>query len=64
MIFGRGLRKLSDRYGLVIRLCPACHRELHQNASMMAWSRAEGQRRFEEDHSHEEFMKIFGKNYL
>ncbi len=64
LIFGRGLRELSDKHGLVIPLCRACHGELHKNSSMMAWSRAEGQRRFEKNHSHEEFMKIFGKNYL
>lgn len=64
LIFGRGLRELSDKYGLVVPLCRDCHNELHHNKVMMAWSRAEGQRRFEAEHGREEFMRIFGKNYL
>lgn len=64
LIFGRGMRELSEKYGLVIHLCRSCHHELHRNKNMMAWSRAEGQRRFEKEYSHEEYMKIFGRNYL
>lgn len=64
LIFGRGMRELSEQYGLVIHLCRACHEEMHRNKVMMAWSKAEGQRRFEAEHGHEEYMKIFGRNYL
>lgn len=64
LIFGRGMRELSEQYGLVIQLCRACHEEMHRNKVMMAWSKAEGQRRFEAEHGHEEYMKIFGRNYL
>lgn len=64
LIFGRGMRELSEQYGLVIQLCRTCHEEMHRNKVMMAWSKAEGQRRFEAEHGHEEYMKIFGRNYL
>lgn len=64
LLFGRGMRALSEKYGLVIPLCRDCHRELHRSKVMMAWSRAEGQRRFEKEHGREAFLAVFGKNYL
>lgn len=37
---------------------------VHNNAEMMKVLRQDGQRAFEKTHTREEFMKLFGKNYL
>lgn len=57
-------RKAADKYKLVVYLCHDCHRQVHDEPELMAESRKEGQRRFEKNHSRDEFVKIFGKNYL
>lgn len=67
-IFGGANRINSTKYGLVVPLCHACHNEppngVHFNREVMDWLRAEGQKRFETINSHEDFMRIFGRNYL
>lgn len=67
-IFGGANRINSTNYGLVVPLCHACHNEppngVHFNRERMDELRAEGQRKFESIASHEEFMSIFGENYL
>ena len=63
-IFGKN-RKNSEKYGLKVRLCYSCHHRLHDQDEAMAMKyRRMAQQCFEEQHSHEEFMKIFGRNYL
>lgn len=39
-------------------------RAVHNNAEMMRLLREDGQRAFEQKYTREEFMKMFGKNYL
>lgn len=67
-IFGGANRKNSEAYGLVVPLCHCCHNEppdgVHFNRERMDMLKAQGQRKFESIASHEEFMKIFGENYL
>ena len=67
-IFGGANRKNSEDYGLVVPLCHACHNEppdgVHFNRECMDDLRRQGQRRFETVNSHEDFMRIFGENYL
>ena len=67
-VFGGANRKNSDEYGLIIGLCHDCHNEpprgVHHNAETMQKLHEIGQRAFEAEHTHEEFMRIFGKNYL
>lgn len=67
-IFGGSNRKLSENYGLKVMLCHFCHNEppygVHHNAEMMQKYHEIGQRAFEETHSRDEFMKLFGRNYL
>lgn len=64
---GTANRKLSDRYGLVVRLCAECHtgdggaqyeRTLNQRL------KAEAQEAFEAIYGHAEWMQKFRKNYL
>ena len=68
-IFGGANRKHSERYGLKVWLCGIqCHREglnsAHRNREVSDSLKRLGQIAFEARHTHEEFMQIFGKNYL
>lgn len=67
-IFGGANRRWSEKYGLKVWLCPRCHRDqkegVHGNKEIMGIMHRTGQRAFEKEHTREEFMKIFGKNYL
>ena len=60
-------RKLSEKYGLTVRLCHECHtgtegaqfdREKNQNLKRLA------QIAFEARHGHQLWMETFRKNYL
>ena len=57
-------RKAADKYGLTVYLCRSCHRDLHDKGVGDLELRQDAQRYFESSHSHEEWMEIFGKNYL
>lgn len=61
-------RKWSEKYGMKVCLCGYHHNlsseGVHNNRELDLYFKRLGQRRFEELHSHEEFMQIFGKNYL
>lgn len=70
-IFSGPYRKKSERYGLVVDLCHnSCHifgpNAVHQNGDTMRQLRAWGQEKvmLEQGWSLEEFIRIFGKNYL
>lgn len=67
-IFGAANRKLSEKYGLKVYLCPYCHRDnkngAHGNKEIADHLHRIGQAAFERDHTREEFIQIFGKNYL
>lgn len=69
-IFGGPRRKASEKYGLKVYLHGIkCHREGEDSAHRSRVTRmalqASAQKRFEEVYgSREEFVKIFGKNYL
>lgn len=69
-IFGGPLRNISTKNGFLVPLCyrhhndPSCHEAVHFNADIANWLKSEAQREFEKTHSHEEFMKIIGRNYL
>ena len=69
-VFGGSNRKHSEKYGLKVYLHgEKCHRNgkgsAHKNKAVRLALQAAAQKRFEEVHgSHEEFMRIFGKNFL
>lgn len=67
-IFGGFNRDNSEAEGLKVYLCLAHHTEgpeaVHRNAEVMRLLQRDGQQAFEEEHSREEFMLTFGKNYL
>lgn len=64
LIYGRGLRELSEKYGLKKRICRMCHRRIHTIGKLGMDSKKEGQMMFEKECSREEFIKIFGKSWL
>ena len=68
ILFGRGRRELSERYGLKVWLCHNHHNEpplgVHFDPALMLRLQQEGQRAFEKTNSREEFVRLFGKNYL
>lgn len=69
-VFGGACRKLSEKYGLVVDLCHFCHNEppngVHFNAERMAELRKEFQEKAmaENGWTTEDFIRIFGRNYL
>lgn len=67
--FGGANRKLSEKYGLKVHICgERCHRNgadaVHRNRKTDLAIKAAAQTVFESEHSHEEFMRLFGKNYI
>ena len=67
-IYGGANRKLSEKFGLKVYLCFPHHRGgregVHENRELMEQLHRIGQEAFEREHTREEFMKIFGRNYL
>lgn len=65
---GNPNRRLSEKNGLKVHLCYTHHKDskkgVHFNPELMEELHKVGQKKFEESHTREEFMKIFGKNYL
>jgi hypothetical protein len=67
VIGGTANRKLSEKYGLTVRLCLDCHTGpdgVHMNRKKGDSLKRLAQIAFEARHSHEEWMEIFRKNYL
>lgn len=67
-IFGGSNRKWSEKYGLWVYLTHDLHNEppkgVHHNRERDLALKRIGQAAFERTRSREEFMRIFGKNYL
>ena len=64
-IFGGGLRDWSEKEGLKVWLRHDIHMALHQRRPDLERKlKKVAQAKYEETHSHEEFMKHVRKNYL
>lgn len=68
-LHGTANRKLSEKYGLKVYLCHRCHRTgeyaVHRNRETDLRLIRTAQKIFEiQVGSREEFIRIFGKNYL
>jgi hypothetical protein len=70
LIPGNPGRKLSDRYGLVVPLCPRCH-ELVHSGSMYGTKALHRLVRYgqlkameEQGWTEDEFRAVFGKSYI
>lgn len=66
VFFGTANRKVSKATGCWVNLCPACHERLHNDPSsgFDDYLKRNAQWWFEQEHSREEFMKLFGRSYL
>lgn len=75
IFYGSANRKMSEAYGLKVYLCSGHHQYAFENnpeaihgnptsSNTDLLLKRIAQRKFEEDHSRKEFIKIFGKNYL
>ena len=67
VVFGTANRKLSEKYGLVVPLCPYCPRGkfgVHHNRRLDLKLRAAAQTAFNKEYPKLDFVQIFGKNYL
>ena len=63
-IHGVSNRKNSEKYGLKVWLCHRCHMNLHETREIDLSIIQLAQRKFEETHTREEFIAVFGKNWL
>ena len=64
-IYSGNRRKASEKYGCWVWLRHDIHMELHdRNKTLDKMLRRACQERFEELHSHDEFMRVFGKSYI
>ncbi len=68
-IFGTANRKLSDKYGLTVKLCREHHVETNgvhgkNGHDLDLYIRQMAQRAFEEKYGHDKWMNVFQKNYL
>lgn len=63
---GRPNRQLSDKYGLVVYLCPTCHRLVHAEIELRLQLKQEAQRTAMHyyDWNFDDWRERFGKNYL
>lgn len=57
-------RQASMRNGFCVPLCRFCHTQVTNNWVADVRLRVECQRKFEENHTRDEFISIVGKNYL
>lgn len=68
VMFGTSDRRLSERYGLKVYLCPEHHRfgsdAVHMNKGNDLILRRAAQEAFIKTYPDKDWMEIFGKNYL
>ena len=60
-------KKKSEKYGLILPLCENHHigaEGVHSKPERMLACRQMAQRKFEEEHTREEWIAEFGKSYL
>jgi len=69
IFFGKGVRQISIKYKLQVRLCYEHHNmpggdNPHFNKQIDTQLKQMAQKQFEEEYSHDLFMKLFNQNYL
>lgn len=59
-------RKVADKYGLTVYLCPSCHMRIHGKESAMAFLRKIAQRRAMDFYKWDEweFIRRIGRSFL
>lgn len=61
---GKKYRDISDKEGFILTLCEECHRNVHSSRALDKLLQKSMQRAYEEKHSREEFLEIFGRSWL
>jgi hypothetical protein len=66
LLSGTANRKLSEKYGLVVNVCPDCHRRIHEDPELNRYTKEFAQKRWkqEQNGTDEDFIRVFGKSYL
>ena len=68
VLFGTSNRVLAEKFGLKVWLCKEHHTGnlgVHKNRDIDLWLKEIAQRYFEEHYgSREDFIRVFGRNYL
>lgn len=54
---------MADKYGLTVYLCLNCHMALHDKGIHDKDLQRLAQEHFESQYGHDEFMRIFGRNF-
>lgn len=57
-------RQVSMQYGLVIPLCRKCHKEIEEDETLKKKWHEVAQKEFKNYYKSDNFVQIFGKNYL
>lgn len=57
-------RKKAEKYGLLVYLCREHHRALHDNPVTKEKLQKIAQKKLENLIGQDEYMKVFGKNYM
>lgn len=66
-IYPGAKRQMSDKYGATVALCHRHHtgkEGVHFNKSFDTYLKEAYQHKFEETHTREQFISIFGRSYL
>lgn len=67
VLAGTANRKVSEKYGLTVWLCHRHHTGTdgaQYGKDKNQWLKEEAQKAFERIHSHDEWMRVIGRNYL
>lgn len=64
VFYGSANRRLSEQYGMVEWLCRRCHDAVHNGGPQGLLLKMAHQARFEQTHTRDEFMQIFGRSWL
>lgn len=57
-------RQVSMKNGFCVPLCRGCHNYITNNEQLSKVLKRQCQRKFEETHTRDEFIKLIGRNYL
>ena len=64
-IFGGSVRQTCDKHGLVVHLCPQCHKRLHDHGENKQLLHEIGQQAYEDQiGTREQFIEEFIRSYL
>ncbi len=68
VFMGKKEHKLAEHYGLKVYLCLQHHTAgpmaVHNNYELARLLQRKGQETFEQKYSHDEWMRVFGRNYI